>query len=248
MKPITRRVIAAITRRVVAAIVAMLTIVVLLVWTLIANDAITDYAIMHLARNVPLSQASGPRPDAYDRAAHLYYELLIGALLIASGSVVALLILLPSRSFRQRAWLYLGSLLLLLPFSFYNFSQGGIVLAPAYQFGVNFVIVFLGATTAVWIANAPAVEIDERVLKIMCVFLLALVVCVVSFFNILWLLQKVQILTIDQTKHVTWAHLTSAASVVSAIVAWLNYRRELRKQADASLPQSRRTLILPGGD
>jgi hypothetical protein len=117
------------TRRIGAVVIALLTVVAAAVWTYWAEDWLHDFARWHLDQSGPLSKAGAPRIDSYDPRAQIYYELLIGALIFALGGVAALLVLVRRPNFRHRAWIYVGFMLIVLPASLYNFSQGDIVLA-----------------------------------------------------------------------------------------------------------------------
>jgi hypothetical protein len=194
-------------------------------------------------RNVPISQAGEPRPDAYDRTAHLYYELLIGALILATGGLTMLLVLVHRPTFRHRAWIYLGFMLIVLPATLYNFSQADTVLAPTYQFMLNWITIFLIATVAIWIGTLPVEAIDLRVVKTMCVFFLWLVCVVLILFNFVWFVNWSQLISLEEARKVTWGTLTGFAGVASAIIAALNYRREMRKAA--SPPASQSSIIVP---
>jgi UDP-N-acetylmuramyl pentapeptide phosphotransferase/UDP-N-acetylglucosamine-1-phosphate transferase len=233
-----------IARRIIAGFVGLLTIVSVMVWTFVVAEWFSDFAKRYLGREVPISYANAPRPDSYDRSAHMYYFLLVGALIIAVGLLAAILVMEPRPTFRKRAWFYVGFLLIVMPASWYNYNQLDNVLAPTYQVGLNLITIFLTATIAIWLSNAPAASIDVRVVKMMCVFFLGLAGFVPLFFSLLWLLQKVHLLSLDQAKSITWGHLTGIGAVASAIIAALNYRRELRKGAEAS-PQPTVKLIVP---
>jgi hypothetical protein len=228
------------TRRIVAACTALITVVAAAAWTLVAGWGWLNGFAQHLGRDVPLSEAGAPRPGGGQHV-ELYYNILIAALILAVGGLAALLVLVPRPSFRRRAWIYVGFLLIVLPASLYNFSQEDTVLAPTYQFALNFISIFLTATVAIWIANLPAEAADVRVLKAMCVFLLWVPCIAQILFNLIWFLNQINVLSLKETR-VSWTILIGLASVASAIIAALNYRREIQK-ATTPAPPSR--IIVP---
>lgn len=74
------------TRRIIAAFTALVTVVAAAMWTLVGEDWLADLAYF-LRRNVPISQAGAPRPDAWDgpppwpsRLRRIYVCLSCGAL------------------------------------------------------------------------------------------------------------------------------------------------------------------------
>lgn len=149
------------TRRIIAVCTALITVAAAFVWASAGEDLVAQLTYFG-RRHVPLSQAGAPRPDAFDRSAHLYYELLIDALILAIGGLAALLVLVPRPSFRQRSWIYVGFLLITLPASNYNYELGDTVLAPTYQFALNFITIFLTATVAIWVGNLPTKSADPQ--------------------------------------------------------------------------------------
>jgi 4-amino-4-deoxy-L-arabinose transferase-like glycosyltransferase len=210
----------------------------MVLWTWVASDRIAPDASYYLGRNIPLSQAGSPRPDSFDRLAQSYYLLLFGALLLATGVISAVCVLVPDKALRNRFWIYALLLVILLPASWYNFNLYDTVFKPSVQVALNLLIVFLGATTAFWIAGIKSNETDVRVLKIMAVFLLCFgAVFPMTFFTIIWFMEKIGMLTFDETKQIKWQHITAVGGCASAVIAGLNYRRELlkdKKQASKS--------------
>lgn len=217
------------TRRLVAVIVAVVTLIIAAAWLLYAGNALYWYAWANLAQNVPLSQAGGPRPDAWDQGAHPYYLISSAALLLATGGSAALLILLPRPSFRHRAWIYLFFLSIILPATWYNYGQKDVVLRASLQAGLNCIVIFLSATTALWLSSAPASAPDAKVLKYLSLTLLLLAgVFVPGIFSVIWLFYAAGLITEEQSRQITFAHITGLASVASALIAWLNYSRDRR--------------------
>lgn len=62
----------------------------------------------------------------------------------------------------------------------------------------------------------------------MCVFLLWVACLTPAFFNLLWFLDRIHLLSYEQTKQVSWGVLTGLASIGSIIIAASNYRKETR--------------------
>jgi hypothetical protein len=235
-------------RYVAAAAVALIFILLFAYWTLYASSEVRLYVWRNLAVPMSLSQAGGPRPDAYDRGAHLYYRVVLGALLLGAGGTASLLVLVPRRGFRVRAFIYLAFLAILLPASLYNFSQGDLILATPYQAALNLVIIFLGAAAVPVLVTASSEAHDTRVLKTIVLALILLgAVVVPAFFTILWLLWRSRVIPKDA---VTWGHITGVGTLISVIIAWLNYRREMRKDAAAAQDAKERSaprIIRPDG-
>lgn len=217
-------------RRLIAIFIALIVTVIAAVWTMFGGEIIYRFAWEHLAQNVPLSQAGGPRPDAWDRGAHPYYLLCNAALIVAAGGSTALVVLVPQRSFRRRALIYCLFLAVILPATWYNFGQGDVVLRASLQAALNIGLIFLSLTIALWLTKAPAAELDVRVLK--GLFLACLLlggVFVPGLFTIVWALTTAGALTIEQSRQVTFQYITGLASIMSTVLAILNYVRDGRK-------------------
>lgn len=217
-------------RRLTAIAIAVIAICLAGAWTLFGGEALYRYALAHLAQNVPLSRAGGPRPDAWDQAAQSYYLISTAALIIAAGGSAALLVLVPKAGFRRRALIYCLFLAVVLPATWYNYGQRDVVLRPSLQAGLNVSLMFLSTTIALWLSKAPAAEIDVRVLKglsLACILLGG--VFVPGLFTVVWLLVTAGALTLEQSRQVTFQHITGLASVVSAVLAVLGYVRDRRK-------------------
>jgi len=123
---------------------------------------------------------------------------------------------------------------IVLPASFYNYDQGDNVLPAFAQLTVNLVLIFLAATTALWLSSSRPTAPDSQVLKYLSLALLLLGgVFVPAFFTLIWILWKVGLLTREATTQITFQHITGLSAVVSCVVAWLTYRRELRKAESA---------------
>jgi hypothetical protein len=215
-------------RRTIAVFLALLAVLAAIVWTLVAASWLENIA-QHFSRPVPLSQADAPRFDSHDRSAHLYYEILVGALILAVGVIASLLVLVPRLKFLHRAGIYIGFLLIVLPATWFNFNLGDTVLAPSFQFFLNFICIFLSATVALSLTNFPTETIDVTVLKVMAATLLWFACLTPALFNLIWFLNWSHLLSLQQTSNITWRDLTGVAAVASAIIAGLNYRREMRK-------------------
>jgi hypothetical protein len=218
------------TRRFVAALLAILAAVISIVWTLAMRVKLYTYAWSELALNVPLTQARGPRPDAWDQSAHPYYWILAAALLIATAAAVALVVLVPNRGFRLRALIYCVFLAVILPATWYNYNQGDIVLPAHYQVALNVLLILLSSITAFWISQAPVSAPDIRVVKYLCLTLLLLGgVLVPALFSTVWLFYVAGLLTLAQTREISFSQITGLASVASAVVAWLAYLRDKKQ-------------------
>lgn len=221
-------------RRTLAGTVGIITLVIVGLWSVFGSLVISGYVDLHLALGVPLSQAGGPRPDSYDASAHSFYTLLINSLLLCAGATSALMVLVPRQTFRARAFVYLMFLAVLLPASTYNYTQGDHVLPAVFQAGLNLIVIFLGATIALSLATFEAKEPDVRVLKYMCMVLVLFgAVLVPGLFTLLWAMWRVGL--IGETT-LGWAQLTGTGGLASAIIAWLNYRREINKERAARQP------------
>jgi hypothetical protein len=221
---------ATVKRRAVALTIGLATVLVAGLWTMIGGEILHRYASANLSQNVPLSQAAGPRPDAWDQGAHLYYIASSVSLLLAAGASASLLVLMPGSDFRKRAWIYCAFLAIVLPAIWYNYGQRDIVLRGSLQVALNGVLIFLASTTALWLSNATWDAPDARVLKYLSLTLLLLGgVFVPSIFSAVWLFHAAGLLTIEQSREITFQHITGLASVLSAVTAWLNYTRDRRK-------------------
>jgi hypothetical protein len=220
------------TRRFVAAGVALAAIVCALIWTVTLSQLLEVYAREYLNQKIPISQAGGGRPDAFQSSAHVYYAIIIGGLILAAGASAALLVLVADRSFRTRAWIYVAFLALVLPASLYNYTQDDIVLPYPVQAGLNLAVAFLSATIAFWYGGRRCDGYDARVIQGLTIALLVMGgVLVPVFATTLWALNQIGWFDRKELQQITYAHLTGTAAVASAVIAWLNHRRELRNAA-----------------
>jgi hypothetical protein len=221
------------TRRILALIVAVVTIVLSTIWMAIGRTVIYMYAWWNLGQEIPLSKGGGARPNTEDLETRLYYFIFLGALLLAGGGAAALMILVPRTSFRHRSWIYFAFLAIVLPATWYNYSQREVVLRASIQAGLNLVLIFLSATTALWLSRAQSRVPDATVLKYISLALLLFGgVFVPSLFSLIWLLYSAGVLTEPQTKEISLGQITGMASIASVVIAWLNYSRD-RKVADS---------------
>lgn len=224
------------SRRVFGLAACIITLIAVAIWSLVGEHFLYRFALEHLAQSVPLSKAGGPRPDGWDQAAFRYYWLCIGALVLATGFSVALLVLIPRPAFRQRAWMYLSFLAVLLPATMYNYGQGDVVLRAPVQFCLNLLLIFLASTTWLWLNKAPATVADTVVLKHLSLGLILLGgVLIPAIFSVVWAFFAVGLLSKLQTKEITFAHITGLASILSVVIAWLNYKKDPKK-IEADLP------------
>ena len=234
----------AFSRRILAAVGGLVTIVIAAWWTLIAGSAISRYVWGHLALNVPLSQAKGPRPDVNDDSAQLVYLALVAAIIMALGASVSLKILTPRAGWNTRVAGYGIVLLALLPATLYNYFQKDNVLPMGLQVAFNVVLIFLGSVAAWWVAEFRVSAPDGRILKLLVLILLATsAVFVPTFFTLLWGLNQVGILTAKQTRGVEFSHITGAAAIGSLVISWLNYNRERRKEKAAENAANSRIIL-----
>ena len=213
-------------RRLLALSTGTATLVLLAVWALFGANALEYFFYFRWDVGGPLSQAPGPRPNSYDPVSQNVYLLAIGAILLATGGSVSLLVMLPRSGFRVRAWVYLTFLIILLPMSVYNYGQRDHVFPTYAQAGLNMLLIFLAGTTAMWLASARAEVPDTKVLKFLSLSLLLFGgVFVPGLFTALWFLQAVGMLSVKQTEEVGFQQIAGLSGVLSAIVAWLNYRK-----------------------
>jgi len=227
-------------RRILAAAVGVTTTIAAFAWAWLAQKALYSYAWRNLARDVPLSEAGAPRPDAWDQLAHPYYRILVLSLLIAAGASTALIILTPRPEFRKRGLIYLIFLAIVLPATWYNYAQGDIVLPAKLQFLLNLVLIFLAATIVIWLSGTRATSPDQNVLKYLSLILLLFAgVCVPMLFSGTWLLYAARILTPSERPEeaqIKWSHITALGSLGSIAIAWLSYRRD-KKSISSEVPK-----------
>jgi hypothetical protein len=159
-----------------------------------------------------------------------YFFLLIGALLLGIGISAALVVLLPRTGFRLRGGIYILFLGIVLPLSWYNYDQGDNVLRASIQLALNLLLIFLSATTALWLSSAPAAAPDIKVLKgLALVSVLTAGVFVPALFTFVWCLLKARLLDPKQLEDISLANITGLSGVASAVIAGLNYWRGQRQ-------------------
>ncbi|ALJ01707.1 hypothetical protein DC20_21910 (plasmid) [Rufibacter tibetensis] len=226
-----------IRRRLLAVLIAAITVIIALIWMEMFGKTIFVFAWEHLSQDVPLSKAGGPRPDTYDVSAHNYYLFFGVALVLVTGGSAALIVLVPKSNFTHRAWIYFAFLVVILPATFYNYRQGDVVLDASLQAGLNLVLIFLATTIAIWLSYAPAPALDTKVLKYITLMLLLLAgVFVPTIFSVIWLFYKAGLLSLDKSREISFQSITGLASVASALIAWLNYRRD-KKTLEVEKPK-----------
>jgi hypothetical protein len=214
-------------RRGAAAGICILAIVLAAVWSFVGSSFIGEFAKRHLSREVPLSQAIGPRPDAYDDAAKPYNGILVISLVLATGTSAAAIVLAPRSDFRVRGIAYAIFLAIILPATVYNYDQGDIVLKPGLQAGLNLILKFLAATVSLWLSGSRGDGPDQKVLKMMSLFLMVGAgVMAPGILTLLWALNRIGLLGLAESRKFELKDITGLAGVGSAIISWLNYRRD----------------------
>lgn len=215
-------------RRILAAIAALVTMIVLSAWGLWGGSILAHYVFFHVTPNAPLSAVDSPRPSSDP----LTFWIICGALLLVSGIATALLVLTPRPKFRTRGIIYLLFFAVILPASAYNYDQGDAVMGAPLQVGLNLVLIFLASTVSQWMSTASPTEPDVRTLKYLGIFLLlAAGVLIPGLFTTLWALWRIHLLKHVVLDSLSPGALSSVAAVASAVISWLNYKRELRKEA-----------------
>lgn len=160
---------------------------------------------------------------------------LILALVLATSGTAALMVYERRFRYQTRVYIYIVFLVIILPITLFNYNQGEAALGYWPQAVLDISLLFLGAAVAGWLASVPVSAPDARVLKALTLFfLLGSTVCIPGLFFILWTLNQVQFLTVAQTESIGWQGLTGLGSVISAVFAWLNYRRGQQQEATAS--------------
>jgi hypothetical protein len=159
--------------------------------------------------------------------------ILVGSLLLCGGGVVAMRILTPRPNFARRLWAYLAFLLILLPATFYNYNQHDQVLSRGLQATLNLILIGLGAIAAIWLSDFRVIAPDAKVIKFVCIVLLiGSSILVPSLFTFIWASNQIGLLSLKQSKEISFANLTGISAVGSLVISWLNYRRELKKSVD----------------
>jgi hypothetical protein len=221
-------------RRALAIFFATLTFFVLTIWTWLGSRYLFGFAWRHLSIGGPVSAAGGGRPDPYDSGAKLCYIALLLSLLVASAAIVAVITLQIAPKFHRRGILYVLLLCLLLPSTAYNYAQNDVVLRPAAQAGLNIVLVFLASTVVLWLAKTNATSPDTQVLKYLALFLISAAgIAVPLFLTTIWFFALIHLITLQQSRTIGMPEVAAVSAVFGTFITFLNYRRELRKDAVA---------------
>jgi hypothetical protein len=228
-------------RRVLAGAVGLLTIVLFFVWMLFAEWLIKSHVpgrFTIVVSQVP--QFGCPRNVSRISEAQtlFYYDVLIGALLVASGATAALLILKGGLNLRYRLWVYLGLLAIILPASLFNYSHGDEVLRAPYQAALNLVLIFLGASICWWLSSWKPDATDARVMRVMIFALLVFsAVLTPALFTLLWAMFRFGWVPLNALCKIEIDQITGFAAVISTVVTVLEYRNDRRRAAHA-VPRS----------
>jgi hypothetical protein len=217
-------------RLVLGFAVAAVTALVLTKWISMSSDAVRSAAFT-LNVGGPLSEAGAMRPPG-DPSARFFYWFLIVGVALAAGMITTILLLYRTPGFVRRTIVYLSLLAVAGPLTWLNYNLGDLVLPRFLQWGLDLYVIAIGALCIHLLGRLPSPQPDLRIFKLLAIALLACcAVAVPSFFALLWLMDALGVVSPGATRAVSWVHLTGAGALVSAVVAALNYKRELRKDA-----------------
>jgi hypothetical protein len=120
---------------------------------------------------------------------------------------------------------------MLLPVTFFNYSQGDLVLPRGIQAALNLVVIFLGATLAWWLSEYKVDSPDAKVVKAMgCFMLVTSAVFVPALFTVIWTLDRLNVLPPGASTRVGFGALTAMAGAGSLVFVWLRNLRDRRKE------------------
>ncbi|OCO98980.1 MULTISPECIES: hypothetical protein [unclassified Ensifer] len=226
-------------RRAVGVCLALATALLAVWWMIEAGTFISRYiAFSHLNQGGPLSQATGPRPDAYDRAAYPFYLVLLLAPIIgAAGFAYCLLF---DFALKTRSFVYAVVLAILLPLNLFNYGQGDVVLGAPLQAVVNMATIFCGLVivAVTWTMDVSAV--DARIAKALAIVLiLASAVLAPALYTAVWAMYAIGMIDKSAADQVTWQHITAVAGIASSVITILKFLYDVRKDARALETPSR---------
>jgi hypothetical protein len=167
----------------------------------------------------------------YDQAAHSFYAIHTGALIVAAGCA-ALLIFPAPRGRTGPAWILLLLLAIAAPLSWLNYARPDFVLPDTAQAALDLGLLLLGIVCAICVTRirdlpSPAATLQATVLGLV----LFGAVLLPGFFVILWLSSISGLITEPYFFTILWKWLLEAAIVVSIAIAGIYYMRKTRTAA-----------------
>jgi hypothetical protein len=160
-----------------------------------------------------------------------FYSYVVLVFLFASGLSVTIMLWEPRASYKRRVSIYSILLLVALSISVFNYAHADFLINYSAQALLNFVLIFFAAVVLVELIKLKPKEKDLLVLKIIAVFFLGLTgVFLPALFSFVWLLYTLGVLTVTQAAAIQLPTLATVASIASAVVSYLTYRRGAMKE------------------
>jgi hypothetical protein len=212
------------SRRILSAAVGVLVSLAIACLTLVAGNTIA-------VPNPPVPRGSWFQSYGYDQAAHSFYAIHTGALIVAAGCA-ALLIFTSPRGRTGPAWTSLILLAIAAPLSWLNYARPDFVLPDTAQAGLDVGLLLLGILCTICVTRirdlpASALTLQATVLGLV----LFGAILLPGFFVVLWLSSISGLITESYFFIILWKWLLEAAIVVSVAIAGIYYMRKTRTAA-----------------
>jgi hypothetical protein len=163
----------------------------------------------------------------YDQAAHSFYAIHTGALIVAAGCA-ALLIFSAPRG-RTAAWILLLLLAIAAPLSWLNYARPDFVLPDSAQAALDLGLLLLGILCAICVTRIRDLPASAAALQATVLGLVLFgAVLLPSFFVILWLSWISGLVVESYFFTVLWKWILEATIVVSVATASIYYMRKTR--------------------
>jgi hypothetical protein len=167
----------------------------------------------------------------YDQAAHSFYAIHTGALIVAAGCA-ALVIFSTPRGRTGPAWISLLLLAIAAPLSWLNYARPDFVLPDAAQAALDLWLLLLGILCAICVTRIRDLPATASALQAAVLGLVLFgAVLLPGFFVILWLCWISGLITESYFLTILWKWILEATIVVSVAIAGIYYMRKTRTSA-----------------
>ncbi len=209
------------SRRAFSVVVGLLVSLAVACLTLVAGNTIA-------VPNPPVLRGSWFQTYGYDQAAHSFYAIHTGALIVAAGCA-ALLIFSAPRGRTGPAWISLLLLAIAAPLSWLNYARPDFVLPDTAQAGLDVGLLLLGILCAICVTRirdlpAYAATLQATVLGLVLFGAILIPGC----FVILWLSWISGLITESYFLTFLWKWILEATIVISVAIAGIYYLRKPR--------------------
>lgn len=165
-----------------------------------------------------------------------FYALFVLGLCVSAGLSVTALFWSPRPGYSTRLTIYVLLLAALLPISVFNYAHADFLVNRSAQALFNVLLVFGGTVVVAELVLFRPTGRDLLVVQVLAVFSLSLTaVFIPATFSVVWLLNALGVVTATAANSITLPTLSTVSGVLSAAVAYLKFRREIKTEEKSSL-------------